>query len=335
VIQAVEDLGQLDNTLIIYISGDNGSSAEGSMNGTPNEVAYFNGVSFTAQQQLPLIDVWGTDKTYNHMAVPWTWAFDTPYRWTKQVASHLGGTRNGMAMSWPKRITDRGGIRPQFHHVVDIVPTLLEAIGIPQPTMINGIAQRPIEGVSMTYTWDHANANAPSQRRTQYFEIFGNRAIYHDGWIACTTPIATPWNAFEAPVPAEPLHGYTWDLLQLADYPPQNNRPAARDPDPLRRMQEFWMMEAPRFQVLPISNSVAANMIIPRPGPTAGRRQFVYTAPVTSIQANAAPSILNRSYRITADIEVPQGGANGILITQGGRFAGWGLYMREGKPIFT
>jgi len=335
VIQAVDDLGQLDNTLIIYISGDNGSSAEGSMNGTPNEVAYFNGISFTVQQQLPLIDVWGTDKTYNHMAVPWTWAFDTPYRWTKQVASHLGGTRNGMAISWPKRISDRGGIRPQFHHVIDIAPTILDIVGIPQPTMLNGIAQRPIEGVSMAYTWDRANANVPSQRRTQYFEIFGNRAIYQDGWMASTTPIATPWNAFEARVPTDALNGYKWELYNLADDPTQTNDLASREPDRLRRLQEIWMMEATRFQVLPLSNSVAANMIIPRPGPAAGRRKFVYTAPVTSIQANAAPAILNRSYRITADVDVPQGGANGMLITQGGRFAGWGLYLKEGKPVFT
>jgi arylsulfatase A-like enzyme len=214
------------------------------MNGTPNEVAYFNGISFTAQQQLPLIDVWGTDKTYNHMAVPWTWSFDTPYRWTKQVASHLGGTRNGMAISWPKRITDRGGIRWQFHHVIDIAPMILEAVGIPQPTMMNGIAQRPIEGVSMAYSWDRTNANAPSQRRTQYFEIFGNRAIYNDGWMASTTPIATPWNAFEARVPADALNGYRWELYNLSDDPTQINDLASHEPDRLRRMQEIWMMEA-------------------------------------------------------------------------------------------
>lgn len=334
VIQAVEDLGQFDNTLIVYISGDNGSSAEGSMNGTPNEVAYFNLVSFTVEQQLKLIDVWGSDRTYNHMAVPWTIAFNTPYRWTKQVASHFGGTRNGMAISWPKRIKDKGGIRSQFHHVIDIVPTLLEAVGIPQPNTVNGIAQAPIEGTSMVYTWDKPHADAPSNRKTQYFEIFGNRAIYHEGWVACTTPIATPWNP-SAPVPDDAINGYNWELYNLAQDPTQLNDLAKREPQRLRAMQELWLMEATRYQVLPVNNSAISGMITPRPGPAAGRKQFVYTASVAGIQANAAPAILNRSYRITADIEVPQGGANGMLITQGGRFSGWGLYLREGKPVFT
>ncbi|WP_345819631.1 arylsulfatase [Methylobacterium fujisawaense] len=334
VIQAVEDLGQFDNTLIIYISGDNGSSAEGSMNGTPNEVAYFNLQSFTVEQQLPLIEAWGSDRTYNHMAVPWTFAFNTPYRWTKQVASHFGGTRNGMAISWPKRIADTGGIRMQFHHVIDIVPTLLEAIGIPHPTMVNGIAQAPVEGTSVVYTWDKPNADAPSHRKTQYFEIFGNRAIYHDGWVACTTPIATPWNP-GAPVPDDAINGYNWELYNLAQDPTELNDLAKQEPERLRVMQELWLVEATRYQVLPVNNSVITGMITPRPGPAAGRKQFIYTAPVFGIQANSAPNILNRSYRISADIEVPQGGANGMLITQGGRFAGWGLYLREGKPVFT
>lgn len=334
VIQTVQDLGQFDNTLIIYISGDNGGSAEGSMNGTPNEVAYFNGVSFTVEQQLPLIDAWGSDRTYNHMAVPWTIAFNTPYRWTKQVASHLGGTRNGMAVSWPKRITDRGGIRTQFHHAIDVVPTLLEAIGIPQANTINGIAQQPIEGVSMLYTWDLANANAPSRRNTQYFEIMANRAIYRDGWMASTTPIATPWNT-SARVPDDVVNGYKWELYNLAQDPTQLNDLAQAEPRRLRDMQELFLVEATRYQVLPLDNALLTRMVQSRPGPAAGRRQFVYTAPLSAVQANAAPGILNRSYRITADIEVPQGGANGMLITQGGRFSGWGLYLRDGKPVFT
>lgn len=334
VIQAVEDAGQIDNTLIIYISGDNGSSAEGSMNGTSNEVAFFNGAAFTVQQMLPLIDLWGSDRTYNHMAVPWTFAFDTPYRWTKQVASHLGGIRNGMAVSWPKRITDRGGIRTQFHHVVDIVPTILDAIGIPQPSMVNGIAQRPIEGVSMMYTWNRANAAAPSQRRTQYFEILGNRAMYHDGWMASTTPPTPPWDS-TSPRPADVVNGYKWELYNLNDDPTQVNDLAAKEPARLRTLQDLFLAEASRYQVLPLDNSLLTRMIQPRPGPAAGRKQFVYTGPVSAIQANAAPGILNRSYRITAEFEVPQGGASGMLVTQGGRFSGWGLYLREGRPVFT
>jgi arylsulfatase A-like enzyme len=201
VIQAVEDLGELDNTLIIYISGDNGSSAEGTVLGTPNEVASFNGVSVPVTDQLKYFyDVWGFDRTYNHMAVGWTWAFDTPYQWTKQVASHFGGTRQGVAIAWPDHIKDAGGIRNQFHHVIDVVPTILEVTGIRAPGMVNGIAQKPIEGVSMAYTFDQANAGAPSTHRTQYFEMMGDRALYHDGWIASTTPIRPPWEIVGAAV---------------------------------------------------------------------------------------------------------------------------------------
>ena len=193
VIQAVEDLGQLDNTLIIYISGDNGASPEGMLNGTPNEFTFFNGVQVPVKDQFLWYEFWGSDRTFPHFAAPWAWAMDTPFKWTKQVASHFGGTAQGVAMSWPGHINDVGGIRRQFHHVIDIVPTILEATGIPAPDTINGIKQRPIEGVSMSYTWDKANANAPTRHTTQYFEMLGNRAIYHEGWVACTTPANLPW----------------------------------------------------------------------------------------------------------------------------------------------
>jgi arylsulfatase len=335
VIETIEKLGQLDNTLVIFICGDNGMSAEGSMNGTPNEVAYFNGEVFTVEQMLPLIPVWGTDQTYNHFAVPWAFAMDTPYRWTKQIASHLGGTRTGMVVNWPKRITDKGGIRNQFHHVIDIAPTILDAIGIPQPTMINGIAQRSYDGVSMTYTWARENANAPSTRKTQYFEIFGNRAIYHDGWMANTVPAVTPWEGIRGKPPVDVMNGYKWELFNLADDPTQTNDLSTKEPARLRMMQELWIMEATRNQVFPLNNSQVAVFTVERPGPAAGRTQFVYTAPMASTQFAVAPSILNRSYRITAEIEVPQGGANGVLVTQGGRFSGWGLYLKDGKPTFT
>ena len=333
VVQAVEDLGQLDNTIIIYISGDNGSSAEGSMHGTPNEVAYFNGVEIPVDVQMKWYDVWGTDQTYNHMGVPWTWAFGTPYRWTKQVASHLGGTRNGMAISWPKHIADKGGMRTQFHHVIDIAPTVLDMIGIPQPNMVNGVAQRPMDGVSMTYSFPKAAEATPSTHQTQYFEILGNRALYHEGWMASTTPAAPPWDAM-APRPVDTMNGWKWELYNLVDDPTQVNDLAAKEPGRLRDLQDLFIMEATRNQVFPLSASITA-MINPRPGPAAGLDRFVYTAPVSAIQANAAPSILNRSYRITAEIEVPQGGANGMLVTQGGRFSGWGLYLVQGKPVFT
>ena len=194
--------GKLDNTLIIYISGDNGTSPEGSTVGTPNQYTTYNGIlDIPIAEQMKAYDAWGSAATYPHMAVAWAWAFDTPFKWTKQVASHFGGTRQGMAIAWPNRIKDAGGIRTQFHHMIDIVPTILEAAGIPAPVMVNGIAQKPIEGVSMAYTLDKANANAPSTRTTQYFEMFGNRAIYHDGWIAATTPPAPPWLMGTAKMP--------------------------------------------------------------------------------------------------------------------------------------
>jgi arylsulfatase len=268
------------------------------------------------------------------MAAPWAWSFATPFRWMKQVASHLGGTRNGMAVSWPRRITDRGGIRPQFHHVIDVVPTILEAVGVPEPNMVNGIAQRPIEGVSMLYTFDAANAAAPSRRRTQYFEMFGNRAIYHDGWMASTTPVAPPWDG-AAPRPADAMNGFKWELYDLTADPTQANDVAAANPDRLRNMQEIFLMEATRYNVLPLDASGISRMIAQRPGPAAGRRQFTYSAPISGLQANAAPSIINKAYTITAQVTVPQGGGNGVLVTQGGRFGGWALYLQQGRPVFN
>jgi len=216
VIQAVDDMGKLDNTLIIYIEGDNGTSAEGSTIGTPNVMTSYQGVPVPVPVQMKFYDVWGSSKTYPHMSVAWSWAFDTPFKWTKQVASHFGGTRQGMAIAWPNRIKDAGGMRTQFHHMIDIVPTILEAAQIPAPVMVNGIAQKPIEGVSMVSTWDKANANAPSTRTTQYFEMFGNRAIYHDGWIACTIPPQPSWAMGMGTMP-DVVNGYKWEHYNIAD----------------------------------------------------------------------------------------------------------------------
>ena len=228
VIQAVEDLGKLDNTLIIYICGDNGTSSEGTLVGTPNETAMFNGVVVPVEDQLKYFyDVWGTDQTYNHMAVPWAWAFDTPFSWTKQIASHLGGIRQGMAISWPKVIKDKGGIRHQFHHVIDVVPTILEAAGITQPEVVDGIKQSPIEGVSMMYTFDAKNADAPSTHKTQYFEMFGNRAIYHEGWMACTKVMRPPW---VQEVPTVSVMNYPWELYDLTKDFSQSTDVAASTP---------------------------------------------------------------------------------------------------------
>ena len=208
-------------------------------------------------------------------------------------------------------------------------------VGIPQPTMVNGIAQRPWDGVSMVYSWDKGSADAPSTRKTQYFEILGNRAIYHDGWMANTIPAVTPWEGVKGSPPLDVLNGFKWELFNLADDPTQTNDLAAQEPDRLKRMQELWMIEAVRNNVLPLNASQVAILTVERPGPAAGRTQFVYTTPMTSNQTSVAPSILNRSYKIIAEIEVPDGGANGVLVTHGGRFSGYGLYLKDGKPTFT
>lgn len=335
VIQAVEDLGKLDNTLIIFISGDNGASAEGSPLGTPNEVAQFNGISFTVEQQLErFYDVWGSDRTYNHMAVGWTWAFCTPFQWTKQMACHFGGTRQGMCIAWPKRIQDAGGIRHQFHHMVDITPTILEAVGVPAPVMVDGIAQRPLDGVSLGYTFDKAAAQAPSRRTTQYFEIFGNRAIYHDGWVACTTPIQAPW-ILAADPPPDVADGYEWELYHVATDWTQARNLAQQEPAKLKQLQEMFLVEAAQHQVLPLDNSKVSRMLAPRPSLTAGRNTFTYTRPVTGIPHGDAPNVIGRSFTISAEVEVPEGGGDGMLNTNGGRFGGYGFYLLKGKPVFT
>ncbi len=332
VIQAVEDMGKLDNTLIIYINGDNGASAEGTLNGTPNEVAMFNGVDVPVADQLKYFyDAWGSDKTYNHQAVAWAWAFDTPFPWTKQIASHLGGIRQGMAISWPKVIKDAGGIRNQFHHVIDIVPTILEAAGIAQPGVVDGITQSPIEGVSMAYTFDKKNEKAPTTHKTQYFEMMGDRAIYSDGWLACTKVMRPPWDHFP---PKETVLEYPWELYNLNTDWTQSQDIAAQHPDKLKEMQDIFWKEAEKYQVLPLDASVVTRLITPRPSITAGRSTFTWKGPLTGTPNGDAPSILNTSYTFTADIDVPQSGAEGVLITQGGRFAGYGLYLLKGRPVF-
>jgi arylsulfatase A-like enzyme len=349
VIQAVEDMGKLDNTLIIYISGDNGTSAEGTTRGTPNQYTAYNGIlDLPIADQLKAYDAWGSELTYPHMAVAWSWAFDTPFKWTKQVASHFGGTRQGMAIAWPNRIKDAGGIRTQFHHMIDIVPTILEATGIPAPLMVNGIAQKPIEGVSMTYTFDKANADAPSTRTTQYFEMFANRAIYHDGWIAATTPPAPPWLLGTAKLPEDVVNGYKWELYNLKEDYSEYNDLAARMPDKLREMKELFLVEATKYNVFPLDNSVLPRLVAPRPSATAGRTVFTYSGEMAGLPESDAPNILNRSYTITADVEIPgspsatvglagssQDTSEGMIVTVGGRFGGYGLYLLKGKPVFT
>ena len=333
VIQAVEDIGKLDNTLVIYIEGDNGTSSEGSTLGTPNEVASLQAVDIPVAAQMKFYDVWGSDRTYPHMAAAWSWAFDTPFKWMKQVASHFGGTRQGMAIAWPTRIKDAGGIRHQFHHVIDIVPTILEATGIPAPLMVDGIAQKPIEGVSMAYTFDKANADSPSKRDTQYFEMFGNRGIYHNGWYACTTPPAPPWLMGTTKMP-DVVNGYKWELYNLDEDYSQANDLAASKPDKLRELQELFLVQASKYDVFPLDNAILQRLMAPRPSATAGRTVFTYTGEISGIPTGDAPSIINKSYTITAEIDVPEGGGDGMLVTTGGRFGGYGLYVLKGKPVF-
>jgi len=329
VIQEVQDEGKWDNTLIIYISGDNGASAEGTTNGTPNEFTTFNGVTVPVKDQFLFYDFWGSDLTFPHYAVGWSWAFDTPFKWVKQVASHFGGTRQGMCMSWPGHITDLGGIRTQFHHVIDIAPTILDVTGIRMPDTINGIKQRPMDGVSMTYTWPKENANVPSKRTTQYFEMLGNRAIYHDGWVAATTPVTIPWELSTKP-PPDVITGYNWELYNVQTDFTEDHDLATQMPDKLKQMQKLFYQEAAHFDVLPLDNSTLARFMTPRPSATAGRTTFTYSGELSGVPAACAPSILNRSYIITAEVTIPEGGAEGMIVTEGGRFGGYGLFLSKG-----
>ncbi|HEV3193467.1 MAG TPA: arylsulfatase, partial [Polyangiaceae bacterium] len=333
VIQAVQDMGKLDNTLIIYICGDNGTSPEGSLSGTFNQYTAYNGVLDVPEAlQLLHYEDWGSATTYPHMAVAWSWAFDTPFKWTKQVASHFGGTRQGLAISWPGHINDVGAIRSQFHHMIDIAPTILEATGIKAPEQVDGIAQKPIEGVSMAYTFDAANANAPSTRKTQYFEMGGNRGIYHEGWYANTHPPVPPWE-LNAKFPD--VMDYRWELYNLVEDYSQADDLAAKMPDKLKEMQALFQQEAEKFGVFPLDNSQFQRAIAPRPSATAGKTVFTYVGENPGIPVDNAPSILNKSFTITAEIQVPKAGAEGMIVTEGGRWGGYALYLLKGKPVFV
>ena len=340
VIQAVEDLGELDNTLIIYISGDNGASAEGMLDGTPNEFTTFNGVAVPVKDQFLWYEFWGSDRTFPHFAAPWAWAMDTPFKWVKQVASHFGGTAQGVAMSWPGHIQDVGGIRRQFHHVIDIAPTILEATGSALPETLNGIPQRQMDGVSMAYTWTPSNATTSTRHTTQYFEMLGNRAIYHDGWVACTTPATLPWLLSSAP-PPDVIDGYKWELYNVMEDPTESNDLAASMPDKLQQMQSIFYLEAKKYDVLPLDNSTLARWNSPRPSLTAGRTLFTYTGGLTGVPGSGAPNIKDKSYTIAAEVDIPEGGAEGMIVTQGGRFGGYGFFLSKGelgvgrgKPVF-
>ena len=331
-LDAIEQSGQRDNTLVIFIMGDNGASAEGSLQGTTNEVATAaNGVTESLPYLLSMIDELGGPKTYNHYPVGWAHAMDSPMQWTKQVASHFGGTRNGMVISWPARSKDKGGIRSQFSHVTDIVPTIYEAIGIKPPSVMNGTKQKPLEGTSLVYTFN--NAKAPTRHRTQYFELVGNRAIYKDGWMASTTPLRLPWVTIgQEPNPDD----FKWELYNINEDFSQANDLAAKNPAKLKELQQAFDVEAKKYNVYPLDSTFAsrADPAI-RPSLTRGRSQFTYYPGMVRIPEGSAPDFKNKSWAIAAEVTIPERGASGILATMGGRFGGWALLMQDGKPQFV
>jgi len=326
-VQAIQDMGELDNTLLLYIVGDNGSSAEGGPEGTFNEMLALNGIVSDVSSQLSHIDEWGGPKTFPHFAVGWAHAGDTPFQWTKQVASHFGGTRNPLVVHWPARIKARGEVRSQFHHVIDVAPTVLEAAGLPQPVMVNGTRQRPMDGVSMTYTF--ADAKATGRRTTQYFEMFGNRAIYHDGWVAATRH-SIPW--LMAPLP--PFDQDRWELYNVAEDFSEANDLAAQNPAKLKELQDLFVKEAIRNHVFPLDDRRVERFnpaTAGRPDLMGPRTSLNLYEGMTGIAENAFINIKGRSHTLTAEVEVPAKGADGVIIAQAGRFGGWSLYMKGGR----
>ncbi|MFD2229357.1 arylsulfatase [Alkalimarinus sediminis] len=331
VMKAIEETGELDNTLVFFVYGDNGTSAEGSRNGMFNEMTYFNGVHETVPDMLKHYDQWGGPETYPHMAAGWAVMFDTPYKWTKQVASDHGGTKVGTVVSWPKRIKKTGELRTQFHHVIDVAPTILEAAGIPEPKRVNGVTQRPIEGVSMMYTFD--DANAKEQHNIQYFEMFGNRAIYKDGWFARTIHRAA-WET----KPRRPLSEDIWELYDTSKDFSLVNDLSAKHPEKLAEMQKLFIAEAEANQVLPIDDRLLERVnaaLVGRPDLMAGRTSITLGEGMTGMTENVFLNIKNKSKTITAEIEVPKDGAHGAIMVQGGRFGGWSLYVENGVPAYT
>jgi arylsulfatase len=336
-LQAVKDMGISENTLIIYGVGDNGGSAEGGFSGTLNEIAAdFNSYRpDVVPDALKRLDDIGGPKTYNHFPVGWAMAMNSPLKYAKRQASHFGGTRNGLVISWPGHIEDRGGIRSQFSHCADIVPTILEAAGLPQPKIVNGIEQKPMSGISMVYTFDAKNADAPSRRTSQYFEMGGTRAIYDNGWVAATRHGILPWSDEREDIA---LEDDVWELYHITNDFTEHDDLAAKYPEKLEELKAKFREEAKAHNVLPLDDRGAERFsaqLAGRPlGPVEGLKQFTYYEGMTRLPEGSAPDIKNKSFTLTAAVEVPQGGAEGVVITQGGLFAGWALMLQEGKPVF-
>lgn len=331
-IDALEDIGILDDTLVLYVIGDNGASAEGTIRGSFNELFMFNGMDAleTAEFMAARIDEFGGPGAYNHYAVGWAHAMDTPYQWTKQVASHWGGTRNGAIVHWPSGFRSRNEVRSQFHHVIDIAPTVLEAAGIPEPETVNGVPQKPYEGVSMLYALD--DASAPDRHTTQYFEMFCNRGIYHDGWTAVTRH-STPW----IPGALPPLDDDVWELYDTTTDWSQAHDLAAEMPEKLADLKRRWREEALKYNVLPLDDRRIERFdaaLAGRPQLVQGSSQLLFPG-MRRLAENCVISVKNRSHSVTAQLVVPDGGAEGVVIAQGGAFAGWSLYLRDGRPRYA
>jgi arylsulfatase len=331
-LDVVRSLPDADNTLVFYEVGDNGASAEGGLVGLLNENSFFNNVPEKLEDNLARIDELGGPKHFNHFPAGWAWAMNTPFQWTKQIASHLGGVRNPLAVSWPARIKDRGGVRAQFHHVIDVAPTIYEAVGVPFPDTLNGTAQKPIEGVSMVYTFD--KADAPGRRRAQYFEMFINRAVYSDGWWAASR-VNVPWEGGAAAANPDTA---TWELYHLEKDFAQAENLAAKHPDKLRALQDLWWAEAARYSVLPLDGRKTVRLsaeLQGRPSLAGGRTTYVYYPGVEALPAGSAPSLLNKSWTVTADIQQPKEGGDGAVFSMGALDGGFGLYVKDGKPVFV
>jgi arylsulfatase len=334
IVDTLEDLEVLDDTIIYYIIGDNGASAEGTMNGAFNEMANFNGMAAieTPEFMLSKVDEFGSPTSYNHYSVGWAWAMNSPFQWTKQVASHWGGTRNGTIVHWPNGIDERGGLRQQFTHVIDVAPTILEAAGVPEPAMVNGVTQAPIEGVSMLYAFN--DADATERHDLQYFEMFGNRGIYHRGWSAVTKH-KTPWLIVDPNMAG--FDDDTWELYDGATDFSQARDMAADQPERLAQLQRLWLIEAARHNVLPLDDRSGERLnpdLAGRPTLIHGTSQLFFPG-MGRLSENSVVSIKNKSWSVTAEIDVPEGGAEGVIIAQGGRFGGWALYAKDGCLKFV